>query len=285
MKLLLTGGSGQLGTDVVATVIATGHEIVAPDRSTMDVCDGQTVMAVVGASAPEVIIHAAAFTAVDQCETERDLAHELNAIGTRNVVAAARRVGARVLYISTDYVFDGTKTSPYLESDATNPMSVYGATKLAGEVALGEGDTAVRTSWVVGAHGSNMIKTILRLAESHPELSFVSDQRGHPTFTRDLAGMLIHLAEVPLPGIVHATNQGAVSWFEFAQAVLAAAGHDPQRVSPVTTDELKPARPAPRPMNSVLDNASLRASGRPLLGDFRESLGPVVHQLQKSARE
>ncbi len=279
MRLLITGGSGQLGTDLVAVARAAGHDVTAPSSDEMDLRQGDAVLAAVSAAAPEVIVHAAAFTAVDRCETEVELAEAINVGGTGHIVDAARSVGARVLYVSTDYVFDGTKPEAYLETDPTNPKSVYGRTKLEGESRLGPEDTAVRTSWVVGAHGNNMVKTILRLAGQHPELSFVSDQRGHPTFTADLAQLLCHLAADPLPGVVHATNQGAVSWFEFAQAVLEAAGEDPQRVKPVTTAELTPPRPAPRPENSVLDNAALRNAGRPLLGDFRESLGPVVKTL------
>jgi len=182
--------------------------------------------------------------------------------------------------VSTDYVFDGTKDAPYLEWDQTNPQSIYGVTKLAGERELDPGSTIMRTSWVCGYHGNNMVKTILRLSKEHETLSFVDDQRGHPTFAADLARGIKRLVVDRRPGVFHLTNQGAVSWFEFAQAVLEASGQDPERVKPVKTSDLQPARPAPRPANSVLDNAALRLSGVPLLPDFREPLGVLVKRLQ-----
>jgi dTDP-4-dehydrorhamnose reductase len=176
-------------------------------------------------------------------------------------------------------VFDGTKTGPYHEWDVPAPRSVYGASKLAGERELDADATIVRTSWVCGEHGSNMVKTILRVAAEREELAFVDDQRGHPTFTADLATAIRRLVVDRRPGVFHVTNQGAVSWFEFAQAVMQAAGHDPARVTPLATAELDPPRPAPRPANSVLDNAALRLSGVPLLPDFREPLQRLVATL------
>jgi dTDP-4-dehydrorhamnose reductase len=195
------------------------------------------------------------------------------------VAEAARRSGAHLVHVSTDYVFSGDQAAPYTEWDDPAPRSVYGRSKLAGEreaIAGAPGATVVRTSWVSGAHGANMVKTVLRLAAEHPVLSFVDDQRGHPTFTADLAPLLRRLAVDRRPGVYHATNQGAVSWYEFAGAVLAAAGEDPSRVKPITTAELQPPRPAPRPANSVLDNAALRAAGVALLDDFHEPLARLV---------
>ena len=202
-------------------------------------------------------------------------------MAVRHLADGARRVGARVCHISTDYVFDGTKPDPYVEWDQPNPASMYGRSKLGGELELGPDDTIVRTSWVCGFHGGNMVKTILRLAGEHDTLSFVDDQRGHPTFADDLAAVIHRLVVDRRPGLFHVTNQGAVSWFEFAQAVLEAAGLDPARVSPVATADLKPARPAPRPANSVLDNAALRLSGVPLAPDFHEPLARLVPRLQQ----
>ena len=186
------------------------------------------------------------------------------------------------MQLSTDYVFDGTLDRPYHEHDAPHPQSVYGASKLAGErEALGLGTSAavVRTSWVCGRHGANMVKTVMRLAGERPSLQFVADQVGHPTFTHDLAPVLRRIALDRLSGVVHATNQGAVSWFEFAQAVVSAMGMDPAMVSPITTAELQPPRPAPRPANSVLDNTVLRSAGYPALRDFREPLRETVAAL------
>ena len=187
---------------------------------------------------------------------------------------------AYVAAISTDYVFDGTKLQPYDERDATNPQSVYGRSKLAGELEVDANSAVVRTSWVVGRYGANMVKTILRLAGEHEKLSFVSDQRGHPTVAADLARMLCLFTRERLAGTWHVTNQGAVSWHEFAQAVLAADGDDPSRVGPITTDELRPRLPAPRPANSVLDNRALREAGIDLLPDFHDSLDQLVMQLR-----
>jgi dTDP-4-dehydrorhamnose reductase len=213
---------------------------------------------------------------VDRCESEVETAYRVNVIGSRHVAEGARRIGASVLYLSTDYVFDGTKADPYLEWDEPNPLSVYGRTKLAGERELDPGSTVVRTSWVCGLHGQNMVKTVLRLAGVHDTLTFVDDQRGHPTFAGDLATMIHRLVIDHRPGTFHVTNQGAVSWYEFARAVLEAAGEDPGRVKPITTAEYPNPLPAPRPANSVLDNAALRLSDVSLLRDFREPLAELI---------
>jgi len=184
-----------------------------------------------------------------------------------------------VHYVSTDYVFDGTKSSPYVEWDTTAPSSVYGASKLAGELELGAESSIIRTSWVCGYHGGNMVKTILRIAAENDRLSFVDDQHGHPTFADDLAVMIKRIVVDRRTGTFHVTNQGAVSWFDFAQEVLIASGADPARVQPVATADLQPPRPAPRPANSVLENAALRLSGIELLDDFRIPLQRLVNRI------
>lgn len=281
MRVLITGAGGQVGRELVARFEAAGDEVAALDHAALDLTDRDAVLAAVTTVRPDAVVHPAAWTAVDACEGDPDRAFQVNALGTRHVADGARRVGAPVCYVSTDYVFDGTKAGPYQEWDDTKPQSVYGASKLAGERELDPGATIVRTSWVCGAHGGNMVKTILRLAGEHDTLSFVDDQRGHPTFADDLAGMIRRLVVERRPGLFHVTNQGPVSWFEFAQAVLEAAGLDPARVKPVGTADLQPPRPAPRPANSVLDNAALRLSGVPLLDDFREPLGRLVRRLQE----
>jgi dTDP-4-dehydrorhamnose reductase len=245
------------------------------------VTDRNLVFDLVTSFRPDTIVHAAAWTAVDACETDPDRAYAVNALGTRNIAEAARRVGAHVVYLSTDYVFDGEQDAPYTEWDAPNPRSMYGRAKYAGEqeVRTAPEWTIARLSWVCGRHGANMVKTILRLADEHGTLRFVDDQRGHPTFADDAARMVRRLAAERRPGLFHVTNQGAVSWYEFARAVLEAAGADPDRVRPIATAELQPARPAPRPANSVLDNAALRLSGIPLLPPYRESLDKLVRDL------
>ncbi|HET6965757.1 MAG TPA: dTDP-4-dehydrorhamnose reductase [Acidimicrobiales bacterium] len=281
MRILVTGAGGQLGTDLVQ-LAAHRHEVIAATSAMLDVGDRDMVLAAVTSTAPDLIFHAAAWTAVDACESDPGRAFRVNAFGCRNVAEAARLVGAHLVAVSTDYVFDGSKREPYVEWDHTSPLSVYGRSKLAGEreIAAGlPGATIARTAWVCGAHGSNMVKTILRLAEGEGPLKFVDDQQGCPTFTEDLAGMLLQLGVGRRPGLFHVTNQGATTWYRFARDVLAAAGKDPDRVMPISTGELRPARPAPRPANSVLDNAALRMSGIPLLADHHEPLERTVKVL------
>jgi dTDP-4-dehydrorhamnose reductase len=224
-------------------------------------------------------VHGGALTAVDACETGSDLAYAVNAMGTRNVAEAATAVGAHLLYVSTDYVFDGTSTRPYREWDAPNPTSVYGASKLAGERECPPGSTIVRTSWVCGAHGSNMVKTVLRLAAGNDPLRFVDDQQGSPTFTADLAAAVVTLGTDRRRGVFHVTNGGATTWWGFARAILEAAGADPARVQAISTAELDPPRPAPRPAYSVLDNMALRLSGLPALPDWNDGLVRLVRAL------
>lgn len=286
MRILVTGAAGQVGREVVERLAgAPHHEVVAAGRARLDVADRDQVLGAITGWRPELVLNLAAMTAVDACETELDLAYRSNALGVRHVADGARRVGAHVVHVSTDYVFDGTKDGPYLEWDAPAPRSAYGRSKLGGEHELASSGcswTVARTSWVCGAHGGNMVKTVLRLAGGDGPLRFVDDQRGHPTFAEDLAGMLVRLGVERRPGLFHVTNQGAVSWFEFVREVVAAAGGDPSRVEPITTAELQPPRPAPRPANSVLDNAALRLSGVDLLDDFRAPLERLVRRLQAS---
>jgi dTDP-4-dehydrorhamnose reductase len=277
VRLLVTGAGGQLGQDVAAAF--AGHEVAAPAHAQLDVTDRDQVLGVITSFRPQAIVHCAAWTAVDACEADPDRAYAANALAVRHVAEGARRTGAHVCHISTDYVFDGTKASPYHEWDTPRPQSVYGASKLAGERELDADATIVRTSWVCGFGGANMVKTILRIAAQQPNLAFVDDQRGHPTFTADLALAVRRLVVDRRPGVFHVTNQGAVSWYEFAREVLSAAGLDPARVAPIATHELDPPRPAPRPANSVLDNAAWRLSGLPALRDFREPLAELVARL------
>jgi dTDP-4-dehydrorhamnose reductase len=280
MRVFITGAAGQLGSDLVAEFERDGHhEVVAATHEHLDVARRDAVLGLITATRPDVVVHTAAWTAVDACEGDPDRAFSVNGLGTRHVAEGARRVGASVVYVSTDYVFDGTKDAPYVEWDEPNPQSMYGRSKLAGERELGPDATIIRTSWVCGYHGGNMVKTILRLAGEHDTLSFVADQRGHPSFTEDLAVAIKQLVVERRPGLFHVTNQGAVSWFEFAREVLRLAGQDPERVKPISTADLDPPRPAPRPANSVLDNAVLRLSGLPLLADFREPLERLVKRL------
>ena len=280
MRILVTGARGQLGTELMALLGPQDHhEVLGLDLPEHDLTDRDHVLGVITGFRPEAVIHGAAFTAVDACEEQVETAYRVNCAATRFVADGARRVGAHVVYVSTDYVFDGTKPEPYVEWDRPNPQSVYGRTKLGGEMEIDPGWTVARTSWVCGAHGANMVKTLLRLAGERDTLSFVDDQVGHPTFAGDLAAMLAKLAVERVPGTFHTTNQGAVSWYGFAQEVFRAAGHDPDRISPISTAELDPPRPAPRPANSVLDDLAWRLHGFRPSRDFREPLAEVVAAL------
>jgi dTDP-4-dehydrorhamnose reductase len=282
MRVLVTGAGGQLGRELVEAFtgpLSRSVELVALDRAALDVGDRDAVLGAITTLRPDAVVHTAAWTAVDDCEADPDRAWRVNALGTRHVADGARRVGAHVTYVSTDYVFDGTKDEPYVEWDETGPRSAYGRSKLGGERELDPGSTTVRTSWVFGRHGHNMVKTLLRLAAGDGEVRFVDDQRGCPTAADDLASAIRHLVTARLPGVFHVTNQGATTWYDFARDVFTAAGADPARVLPVATAELDPPRPAARPANSVLDNAALRLSGVPLLPDHREPMGRLVKEL------
>jgi dTDP-4-dehydrorhamnose reductase len=277
VKVLVTGAGGMVGREVLEALAP--HDVIGVEHARLDVTDRDAVLSVVASVNPDAIVHCAAMTAVDRCESEPDHAFLVNAMGTRFVMEAARRARAYVVAISTDYVFDGTQPEPYDEWDTPAPRSVYGRSKLAGEREIDPASAVVRTSWIVGRYGTNMAKTVLRLAADDAPLAFVDDQRGCPTVAADLARMLRTFVVERLPGTWHVTNQGAVSWFEFAQEVLKATGDDPARVAPIATKDLDPPRPAPRPANSVLDNRALRITGRPLLPDFRESLPALIREI------
>ena len=288
LRLLVTGAGGQLGHDVVTSATAAGDEVIGVDRAALDVTDRDAVLGAITTLRPDAVVNCAAWTAVDACEDDPGRAHLANALAVRWIAEGCDRTGAHLVHVSTDYVFDGTLDRPYHEWDVVGPRSVYGASKLAGEreaAALGTSSAIVRTSWVCGEHGSNMVATVLRLAPDRDgqvgALAFVDDQRGHPTFTADLAPVLRRLALDRRSGVHHVTNQGAVSWYEFVGEVLQAAGYDPAMVRPISTAELDPPRPAPRPANSVLDNAVLRAAGIPLLRDFRQPLAELVARLRQ----
>jgi dTDP-4-dehydrorhamnose reductase len=278
VKVLITGAAGQLGTDLVQVCTDAGDEVVACTSRQLDLGDRDSVAQAITSTRPHAVINAGAWTAVDDCESDPDRAWRINALGVRWVTDAARRVGAHVVQVSTDYVFDGTKPTPYVEWDPTAPVSAYGRSKRGGETEVDPSATVVRTAWVCGAHGKNMLKTVLGLRD-RPELAFVDDQRGSPTFTDDLAAAIRRLAVARLPGTFHVTNQGDTTWYGFVRDILEASGEDPGKVRPITTAELDPPRPAPRPANSVLDNAALRLGGLPLLPHYRDTLSRTVRAL------
>lgn len=285
MRVLITGANGQLGCELMAQrdTRMQGHVILGTTRQNMDIRDEKQVKLVLDDFYPDVIIHTAAYTAVDRAETDAVHAYAVNAFGTRNLVAAAERIGAKFVYISTDYVFDGKlRSEAYREYDATAPQSVYGQSKLAGErltETLSSKYFIVRTSWVYGGHGNNFVKTMLRLGkeqlrlreanEPYKRLKVVADQTGCPTYTADLAGFLWGLARTERYGIYHATNQGSCSWFQFAQAIFEEAGLNVQ-MDACTTEEFP--RPAPRPKYSVLGQMGLLANGFTPLRPWRDAL-------------
>jgi dTDP-4-dehydrorhamnose reductase len=279
MKVLITGAAGQLGVELVQHCIEMGDDVVAADRSVLDITDSAAVDSLLALHRPDAVINTAAFTAVDACETNVATAELVNGTAVGIVRAACEKFGAHLVHVSTDYVFDGTLNRPYVESDETNPQSAYGRSKLAGEIAAGLDASIARTSWVCGEYGNNMVKTILRLAAGDAPLAFVDDQRGHPSFTADLAPALRVLAIERRAGKFHLTNSGAVSWCEFVGDILQAAGYDRRRVSPIATADLDPPRLARRPANGVLDNSAWRAAGKESLRDFRKPLTELVARL------
>lgn len=291
MTILVTGGNGQLGTELGFVLSAAGDDAMIASSAELDVTDRDLVHQVLGAVRPEVVIHGGAWTNVDGCELDPQRAFAVNALGSRHVAEASANIGAHVIYLSTDYVFDGRGTGPqgggaYNEWDQPNPVSHYGRSKLGGELemqrVLGVDATIVRASWVVGRFGSNFVKTMLGLAANpaNERVTVVDDQRGCPTFTADLAPMLRRLAIGRFPGTFHVSNAGPVSWFEFAQAIFSAAGHDSGRVVPIASAELLPARPAPRPAVSVLENAALRGYGLGEMPAWQSALRDTVDALR-----
>jgi dTDP-4-dehydrorhamnose reductase len=276
-RVLVTGAAGQLGRELAATF--ADLDVVAADRAALDVTDRDAVLGAITTLQPDLVIHPAAMTDVDACEREPDRAYATNAMATRHIADGARRVGAHVVYVSTDYVFDGTKADPYHEWDTPNPLSHYGRSKLGGELELDPGSTIVRTSWVFGRRGPNFITLVLGLAAKHEQLSIVDDQQGCPTPADELAAMIRRLGADRRPGTFHVTGQGATSRYEQARVILAAAGHDPARVRPIAPEELPTPRLAVRPVNSVLDNAALRLSGIPLLGEGQAALERTTKEL------
>nr|WP_154959314.1 dTDP-4-dehydrorhamnose reductase [Paenibacillus xylanexedens] len=285
VRVMVTGASGQLGYDVVKTFEADGHHVLGCDRDQMDITDQQQCMDQILVFRPDVIIHCAAYTAVDQAESDIDTAFAINAVGTRNITVAAEKVNAKLIYISTDYVFDGIGATPYQEYDQTNPQSVYGKSKLAGERLVQSLSTRwfiIRTSWVFGSHGHNFVKTMLNFMEKRPQLQVVHDQQGSPTYTVDLARLIAELALSEKYGIYHASNAGSCTWFEFAQAIAEEANKQSgfratAELLPCTTAEFP--RPAPRPAYSVMDHMGIRTNGLQAMRPWRKALVAFLHEL------
>ncbi len=281
MRILITGANGQLGCDLQRTLAS--HELILMDIPTFDLTKSSCEEQVASAQS-DLVIHAAAYTDVDGAEHQPDLAMAVNAQGTEWVARGAARAKARLIYISTDYVFDGLKKTPYLEIDMANPLNQYGKSKLEGErraLDLCPNSLVVRTSWLYGTHGKNFVNTMMRLAVEQPELRVVADQRGCPTNAADLAQALAQMLRVNMRGIVHATGTGDCTWYELASAIVSAMGRQ-NPIHPITTAEA--GRRAARPGYSVLANRVLKQSGI-TLPHWRDSLVQFVKSAAASAAE
>ncbi|MFH1502947.1 MAG: dTDP-4-dehydrorhamnose reductase [Candidatus Eisenbacteria bacterium] len=251
-RALVTGAAGMLGSEVVRA-LRRDWEVLEADLADFDITDEDTTAEAVHRTSPEVIVNCAAYTDVDGAESHPETAHAVNGAGAGSLSRAARSVGAFILHVSTDYVFDGTKEGPYTEDDEPDPIGVYGESKLRGErevLASGAQSLIVRTAWLYGHGGANFVETVLRLSESGEPLRIVDDQRGSPTNARDLALVLRDLAGGGARGLLNATNAGSASWYDFAVEILRASGRADAPVEPVSTAEFP--RPAPRPRSSVL---------------------------------
>lgn len=272
MKVLITGASGQLGYDSAKLLQNQEKDYLGVGSKELDITDRDAVLRALSEYRPDAVLHCAAYTKVDRAEDEAGICMRVNAEGTRNVALACRACGAKMVYISTDYVFPGTGCSPWEIDDPTGPLNVYGRSKLAGEQAvreLLERYFIVRTSWVIGAHGNNFVKTMLRLAETHDHLRVVDDQIGSPTFTADLAPLLCRMIETEKYGVYHATNEGFCSWAELAEAVFRLSGKA-VAVEHVSTEEY--GAKALRPKNSRMSKESLDENGFKRLPDWKAAL-------------
>ncbi|GAB7389184.1 dTDP-4-dehydrorhamnose reductase [Bacillaceae bacterium] len=275
-KVLVTGANGQLGKDMVEVLLQRGYECIGCGRNQLDITDMEMVKEVVQSIRPDVIIHAAAYTKVDVAESEPEKAFLVNAWGTRNMSVAAESIGAKLVYISTDYVFNGNATMPYQEFSPTAPINVYGASKLAGEQMVRDFHTRffiVRTSWVYGRYGQNFVKTMLDLAKKNQTLKVVHDQIGSPTYTVDLAKKIEELIRTDRYGIYHISNSGQCSWYKFAKSIFKIAEIEVD-VQPVATSDFP--RPAKRPAYSVLDHMALRLNGFSPMRKWEEALHEFI---------
>lgn len=279
MKILITGSNGMLGHDL-REVLKDNHDLVLTTSKTLDITDKKQVMDFIGDSKPDIVINSAAYTDVDGCEENRDLAYAVNGEGVRNLALACREVDCALLHVSTDYVFDGTARDPIAEDGEIGPISVYGKSKLEGEKAILEildKYFIVRTAWLYGINGKNFPKTMLELAENHSEITVVYDEVGTPTYTPDLAYGISQLIETDKYGIYHLTNSGSCSWCEFSRLIFEIADKD-VKVIPVTASEF--ARPAPRPSYSVLENKNWIDNGFKPLRDYKEAIKEYIELIK-----
>ena len=280
MRVLVTGVKGQLGHDVVNEMEKRGLTPIGVDLAEMDITDKEACDRVITEANVEAVIHCAAYTAVDAAEDNVDVCMKVNAGGTRNIAEVCKKLGIKMMYISTDYVFDGQGTRPWEPDDERHPLNVYGQSKYEGELAveeLVEKFFTVRIAWVFGINGKNFIKTMLNLGKTRDHLTVVADQIGSPTYTYDLARLLVDMIETDRYGRYHATNEGLCSWYEFACEIFKQAGMN-VTVSPVTSDQY-PAK-AKRPMNSRMDKSKLDEMGFKRLPSWQDALGRYLKEIQ-----
>ena len=278
MKILVTGVKGQLGYDVVKALESRGHQPVGVDHEEMDLMNNNMIQNFIMNLKPEAIIHCAAYTAVDQAEEEVEICYQINAEAVKVIAECAKTLDIPMIYISTDYVFDGTKASEYVETDIPNPINVYGASKLKGEQyvqQLLEKFYIVRISWVFGINGNNFIKTMQRLGNEQDQLNIIHDQVGSPTYTAHLAPLLVDMIETDQYGIYHATNEGYCSWYEFADEIFKQSQLDVM-LHPITTDQYKTK--AKRPLNSKMSKQKLSDYGFHRLPTWQEALKNYINQ-------
>ncbi|HDR7781238.1 dTDP-4-dehydrorhamnose reductase [Bacillus wiedmannii] len=279
MKVLVTGAKGQLGQDILCLLENQPWEVFGFGREELDITNEEKVREKVLSIKPDIIIHTAAYTQVDQAESDEETAFKVNAEGTKYLAQAAEAAKAKFCYVSTDYVFDGTKNEPYKVDDQTNPQTVYGRSKLVGEQYTQKYCSTsyiVRTSWVFGLYGNNFVKTMLRLAEEKNELGVVHDQVGSPTYTADLASFIINLVQSDKYGIYHGSNSGVCSWYEFAKEIFEQSNIEIV-VNPLTTEDFP--RPAARPKYSVLNKEMVEDNGFESFQDWKEALKDFLKKL------
>lgn len=280
MRVLVTGIRGQLGHDVLNELKKRGHDAVGVNSEEMDITDADMVREVMFRERPEAVIHCAAYTAVDNAEDNVEICRKVNVDGTANIANMCRELDARMLYVSTDYVFPGDSERPWEPEDKTNPLNVYGQTKYEGELAVQkclEKYFIVRISWVFGVNGSNFVKTMLRLGKERGAVSVVNDQIGSPTYTYDLAILMADMIESDKYGIYHASGEGLCSWYEFAQEIFREAGMDEVKVTPV--DSAAFPTKAKRPKNSRMNKDKLKANGFSLLPAWQDALRRYLLEL------
>ncbi|MCL1604582.1 dTDP-4-dehydrorhamnose reductase [Phascolarctobacterium sp. ET69] len=278
MKVLVTGANGQLGYDVVKELQKQNIECYGAVRKDFDIVDFEATEKFITNYKPDVVIHCAAYTSVDKAEDEQGLCYLVNASATENIAGICKKINAKMLYISTDYVFDGTKNGFYEVDDKPNPINVYGKTKLLGEQAVQkilDKYFIVRISWVFGEHGNNFVKTMLRLGKERKEINVVADQYGSPTYTADLAPLLVEMIQTDKYGIYYATNKGVCTWAEFAEEIFKIVGMD-VKVNHITTAEY-PTR-AQRPMNSRLSKKSLQINNFKYLKLWNDALRQFLNR-------